>query len=104
MDRESFDSVLAFWESEIATYMRRKRPIILVATQKDLREKMDTGEETPITTDEGEELAKQIGAEGFVECSALMQEGVKKVFEKIVLSALKYRKRKFNILHRIFGR
>ncbi|KAL5008446.1 hypothetical protein ScPMuIL_014027 [Solemya velum] len=105
VDRESFDSIKSFWMPEIKNYMRRRKPVILVATQKDLRNfAPDNTEEIPITREEGEALSKDIGADHFVECSAVTQDGVKNVFEDVVLSALKYRKKKSKIFQKIFAR
>ncbi|KAJ6492209.1 cell division control protein 42 [Mycena sanguinolenta] len=69
-------------------------PRILVATQIDLRQpafEVDGGansttEEPPramITTAEGEKLAREVKAAGFVECSALTREGVQDVFDAL---------------------
>lgn len=105
VDRESFDSIKSFWMPEIKNYMRRRKPVILVATQKDLRSYVpDNSEDIPITRVEGEALSKDIGADHFVECSAVTQDGVKNVFEDVVLSALKYRKKKSKIFQKIFAR
>jgi len=38
----------------------------------------------PISTAQGEALAKKIGAKKYLECSALTQEGLAKVFEEAV--------------------
>ncbi|XP_048735596.1 cdc42 homolog [Ostrea edulis] len=57
VDRESLESVQDFWIPEIRQ-IDRKRPIILVATQTDLRKE----DSDHITAEEGRHLAKQIGA------------------------------------------
>lgn len=44
---------------------------------------------TPITTEQGETLAKQIGAKAYVECSAVTQKGLRNVFEEGVRVAMK---------------
>jgi len=72
-------------------------PFILVGTKEDLRtdrgilEKFAKSGLKPITHEQGQELAKQIGAAKYMECSALTQlGGVKEIFEeaiRVVLSA-----------------
>ncbi|KAJ6492206.1 cell division control protein 42 [Mycena sanguinolenta] len=77
-------------------------PCILVATQIDLRQpafEIDGGansttEEPPramITTAEGEKLAREVKAAGFVECSALTREGVQDVFDVAMIAAVDHR-------------
>lgn len=100
IDRESYDSVRAFWVPEIKNFMGRKVPIILVGLQADSR--VDSSEE--ISKAEGHVLAKEIGAERYIECSAITKAGVQDVFTNTVMSALKYRKKKFNIKNFIFGK
>lgn len=38
----------------------------------------------PISTEAGEQLAKQIGAKAYVECSAVTQKGLRNVFDESV--------------------
>ncbi|KAK7481016.1 hypothetical protein BaRGS_00027735 [Batillaria attramentaria] len=52
-------------------------PIVLVGTKLDLR-----------TDKEGTSLAEKIGAAMYLECSALTQKGVKKVFDEVIRTAL----------------
>ena len=42
----------------------------------------------PITTKEGLEVAKQIGAHKYIECSAMTMENVKAVFDEMVKAGL----------------
>jgi len=86
---ESYDSVTKKWFPEITEHAS-DTPIILVGTKLDLRTKpeaiqslKDNGQE-PISTKKGEELAKKVGAKRYLECSALTQEGLAKVFEEAV--------------------
>lgn len=44
--------------------------------------------EKPITSKMGEKLANEIGASSYIECSALTQKGIKKVFDDAILAAL----------------
>ena len=53
---------------------------------------------------EGCRLAKLIEAECYVECSACSQDNLQQVFEQVIISALKDRKRKKKFINRLFGR
>merc|ERR1712216_652141 len=65
-------------------------PIICVGTKLDLRSDANTvaklreKNQTPITTEEGMEMAKTIGAVKYLECSALTQKGLKNVFDEAI--------------------
>lgn len=104
VDRESFESIKEFWVPEMKNNMHRKKPIILVATQTDLRNTTGFDSDMPVTEEEGRHLAKAIGAETYNECTVQNQISVKKVFTDVVTCALKYRKKKANIMHRLFGK
>jgi len=86
---ESLESVTKKWYPEINEHAP-DTPIILVGTKLDLRSKpeaiqsMKDNNQEPVTTKKGEELAKKIGAKRYLECSALTQEGLAKVFEEAV--------------------
>ena len=66
------------WVPEILHHCQ-KTPFLLVGTQVDLREdtatldKLAKNKHRPVTTDQGERLAKELKAVKFVECSALTQ-------------------------------
>jgi len=86
---DSFENVTKKWYREITEHAP-DTPIILVGTKLDLRGKseaiqsMKEANQEPITTEKGESLAKKIGAKKYLECSALTQEGLAKVFEEAV--------------------
>ncbi|XP_046571847.1 cell division control protein 42 homolog [Haliotis rubra] len=80
---------------------KQKRPVILVGTKIDLRV---GNQDSEVSTDEGVQLAKDIGADCYVECSARDQKGLKEVFQHVVFSALKFRKKKTNIFKKMFRR
>ncbi|CAJ2660556.1 unnamed protein product [Trifolium pratense] len=76
-------------------------PIVLVGTKLDLREDrqylIDHPGVTPITTAQGEELKRAIGAAVYLECSSKTQQNVKAVFDaaiKVVLQPPKQKKKR----------
>jgi len=86
---ESFENVTKKWFKEITEHAP-ETPIILVGTKLDLRGKTEAvqslkeNNQEPISTEKGEALSKKIGAKKYLECSALTQEGLAKVFEEAV--------------------
>jgi len=88
-DPETYDSVKNKWLKEIEEF-NTKTPYILVGTKLDLRDNQDTIEslkernQSPITTDKGNALAKEIQAFKYLECSALTQKNLPNVFEEAV--------------------
>ncbi len=65
--------------------------MLLVGTKLDLREDKETAEklrkkykESPITTQQGHCLAREIGAVKYIECSALTRKGIHAVFDEAV--------------------
>lgn len=69
-------------------------PIILVGLKKDLREDAVAIEEMRkksqrfVSSKDGSEMAAQIGARKYLECSSLTGEGVDDVFEAATRAAL----------------
>jgi len=107
---DSLENVPEKWAPEVRHFCP-KVPIVLVANKKDLRNDARTiadlarAKQTPVTYEQGEAMARQIGAMTFVECSAKNRDGVAEVFEtatRVALSGKKDRRRggksKCNIL------
>ncbi|OIW08917.1 hypothetical protein TanjilG_05893 [Lupinus angustifolius] len=73
-------------------------PIVLVGTKLDLREDRgyfaDHSGSSVITSAEGEELRKQIGAAAYIECSSKTQQNVKAVFDTAIKVVLQPPRRK----------
>eukprot|EP00736_Rhodelphis_marinus_P004890 Rmarinus@m.9578 len=89
----SFENVKAKWYPELSHHAPGV-PIILVGTKLDLRDDDDTKKRlsdkglSPITTQQGQQMAKEIGAVKYMECSALTQVGLKAVFDEAIRAVL----------------
>jgi len=88
----SLENIKHKWFPEIQHY-NPETPFILVATKTDLRDKAKD-QSTFISTEQGQELANDIKADGFVECSALTQEGVRTVFDQAIRCVIKPKKQR----------
>ncbi|XP_045184437.1 cdc42 homolog [Mercenaria mercenaria] len=104
-DTDSLQNVKDVWIQEAKSHVKRKKPLLLLGCQTDIREKggRQSGQDY-VTQDEGVALAKEIGAEAYIECSSLTMEGVTEVFQSVVTLALKNRKKKSRILNRLLRR
>eukprot|EP00301_Raphidiophrys_heterophryoidea_P023817 c7547_g1_i2.p1 GENE.c7547_g1_i2~~c7547_g1_i2.p1 ORF type:complete len:218 (+),score=52.51 c7547_g1_i2:129-782(+) len=84
-NRVSFENVERKWVPEIRQYSQA--PILLVGTKLDLRSNdavlniLKERRIAAVSTEEGTKMAQRVGACGFMECSALTQENLKRVFD-----------------------
>jgi len=91
----SFENAKVLWLPELR-HFSRDVPIVLVGTKIDLREDEKTlkqlrdNNQSVITRKMGEQLAKEIGAARYIECSALTNEGMKETFSKILIVGANY--------------
>jgi len=89
----SFENVRTKWYPEI-NHHAPNIPIILVGTKLDLREdtetilKLQQKDLKPIPYTEGLQMAKEINAVRYLECSALTQKGLKNVFDEAIRAVL----------------
>ncbi|KAK9450943.1 P-loop containing nucleoside triphosphate hydrolase protein [Limtongia smithiae] len=89
----SFENVRTKWYPEISHHAPNT-PIILVGTKLDLRENKETIDKlrerrsAPITYAQGLQMAKDIHAIKYLECSALTQKGLKNVFDEAIRAVL----------------
>ncbi|KAL5841538.1 hypothetical protein ACOSQ3_012141 [Xanthoceras sorbifolium] len=90
--KASYENVHKKWTPELRHYAPNV-PIVLVGTKLDLREDKqflsDHPGTTPITTAQGEELKKMIGAVTYIECSSKTQQNVKTVFDAAIKVAMR---------------
>jgi Ras-related C3 botulinum toxin substrate 1 len=84
----SFENARIKWFPEIKH--RPTVPTLLIGTKSDLRSDSDTLARladkrlTPIASEQGDRLAKEIGAHRYVECSARTQNGLNNVFDEAI--------------------
>jgi len=89
----SFNNVKAKWMPEVRHHCPDAR-ILLVGTKIDLRDdkptldKLASLNQVPVTYQQGEQMAKDIRAIGYVECSALTQKGLKVVFDEAIKTVI----------------
>merc|ERR1711862_76142 len=91
VSESTFESIRVKWNPEVNHYLEDV-PKILVGTKLDMREQkiMDGAvtEYEEITTEEGQELAKEIGAVAYIETSPLTGKNLAEVFEHVISAAL----------------
>lgn len=98
MNPSSYENVEEKWAPEIKHY-RPKTPFILVGTQIDLKDsysdlqRLRKDRLKPVSTEQGVKLASRLGADCYVECSALTQTGLKTVFDAAILAVLEPKQR-----------
>ncbi|KAF3688053.1 Rho-related GTP-binding protein RhoU [Channa argus] len=89
----SFRNLINRWVPEIRQHCPGA-PVVLVGTQLDLREDVQVlihlakNRERPVSTEEGQRLAQELGAVSFAECSALTQKNLKDAFDSAILSSV----------------
>ncbi|KAJ7131522.1 small GTPase Cdc42 [Mycena crocata] len=86
----SFENIGEKWFPEL--YHHSPGVPRLIVAQIDLRDDSQSGRQKQlpvcITHEQGEWLVRELGAEKYVECSALTQKGLKDVFNEAFLAAL----------------
>lgn len=87
--RTSFKNVKSNWILQLNHHCP-DTPIVLVGTKADLSDNNPNA----ITKEEGDQLAKEINAVGYIPCSAITQDGLKDVFQLAVTEALKKKEKK----------
>ena len=89
----SFENVKSKWYPEISHHAPGV-PFLLVGTKVDLRSDDDQVSRLreknlePISEARGNQMANQLGARKYLECSALTQKGLKNVFDEAIRTVL----------------
>lgn len=97
----SYQSVRDHWSPEVQHYCPTTHSL-LIGTKIDLRgdpatlHRLKEKNEIPITFEMGQELAKEIDAVKYLECSAVTQMGVKEVFDDAIWAAIALPPKKVN--------
>mmetsp|Transcript_13774 Transcript_13774/g.16398 ORF Transcript_13774/g.16398 Transcript_13774/m.16398 type:complete len:257 (+) Transcript_13774:224-994(+) len=90
---ESYESIRAKWSREM-NFHAHETPIVLMGLMSDLRSdesiktRLADRQLAPIVEEQGHNLAKQLGARCYVECSALTRAGLVEAIEKGIGSVL----------------
>ena len=87
VDPSTFESVAKRWHPELERHSPGL-PFILVGTKLDLRDDGLERNLKPIEELRGHNLAEELGAYKYVECSALTQKGLKAVFDQAIRCVL----------------
>ena len=74
-------------------YFCNKVSKILVGTKKDLRYTIEGKDKDLVSYEAGKKVGEKIDACAYIECSAIMRDGVQEVFETAVRAALKPKRR-----------
>eukprot|EP01090_Pellita_catalonica_P008423 TRINITY_DN1923_c0_g1_i2.p1 TRINITY_DN1923_c0_g1~~TRINITY_DN1923_c0_g1_i2.p1 ORF type:complete len:264 (-),score=26.39 TRINITY_DN1923_c0_g1_i2:154-945(-) len=91
----SFENIRTKWHPESCHHLPGV-PQLLIGAKSDLRTDKATLSalkkkgQAPITALQAQTLAKEIGAVGYFECSALKNEGISEIFEQAARAALGY--------------
>ncbi|KAL6497454.1 Ras-related C3 botulinum toxin substrate 3 [Orobanche gracilis] len=92
VSRASYENIFKKWIPELQ-HFAPGTPLVLVGTKLDLREDKhylaDHPGLVPVTTVQGEELRRQIGASYYIECSSKTQQNVKAVFDAAIRVVIK---------------
>ncbi|KAF9392897.1 GTP-binding protein Rho1 [Podila verticillata] len=90
---DSLENVQEKWYPEVQHFCGGL-PIVLVACKKDLRydqrtiEELRRNNQSPVSPERGVEVARNIKARDYLECSAKTREGVREVFESATRASL----------------
>jgi len=99
ISKASYENVKSKWVPEIQHHAPGV-PIILIGTKADLRKDQATIKQltqrgqSMVSTEMANAMAKEVGAEKYLECSALTQEGLKQVFDDAIRAAMQPAKKK----------
>ncbi|XP_071963111.1 cell division control protein 42 homolog [Antedon mediterranea] len=98
VEPDSFENVRDLWVKELKEN-NPDTPFLLVGTQSDLRDdgftksRLQRQNKKMVSVEAADKLAEKIGAECYVECSALTQKGLKDVYAEAMLAIFAPRKK-----------
>lgn len=81
----SFENIKSKWHPEVSHHAPGV-PSLLVGTKLDMRDPSQV--KNQVSYQQGVQMAKDIGAVKYLECSALTQKGLKNVFDEAIRAAL----------------
>ena len=90
----SYENARAKWHPELMRYSPNTK-YLLVGTKSDLRndpaalQRLKDNKKQPVTYQMGEEMARDIDAVKYMECSALTQRGLKDVFDEAIRAVVR---------------
>jgi len=96
--RNSYNNVVDKWMPEVRHFCANT-PVVLVATKTDLRLRPHADDKQPLTTNDGDQLARRLSADAYAECSSKTGDRVADVFQIAAREALRAR-RQPNCSHR----
>jgi len=95
----SFDNIRSKWIGELQQHAPLV-PVILVGTKSDMRgdsaiaQQLSSKGLSMVSVEKAQQMAKDIGAVTYMECSALTQENLKEVFDMAIKTHVKNKKKK----------
>ena len=99
VEPDSYENIKECWVRDIKHHYPNI-PFLLLGTKVDLRgdratlDKLAKKQEEVVSKEEGERMAERLKAAKYLECSALTREGVKNVFDEVILQHLKKSEKK----------
>jgi len=85
----SFENIKSKWRPEVMHYAK-DAPWLLVGSMSDLRDAPEQSqlEGKPVSKEQGEALARELSAVGYIECSSKVDYNVKAVFDMAITSVV----------------
>jgi len=95
----SFENLKAKWYPEIQHHCPGT-PFLILGLKSDLRgdretkQRLDDRKQTYVTSEQAQQLVKELGAHGYFECSSLTQTGLRETFDNAIRAALQPKSKK----------
>lgn len=85
-DRSSFERIKTKWVAELKQHCHHETPYLIVGNKLDMRD--DPSVTNAVKKEEGEKMAKEVGAIAYLECSAKTQTGLGEVFQSAIAAVI----------------